>query len=158
MSYSQQAKESYDLDSFADNQRPAATGVGGSPGDSWCDPACDVGADWSHPVPPDSWCQYDGEGPNPWIIYFPNLEDWLLWYTGVILSAALALRSSSQKEDKWPQKEGESGAVALVNALPLSAGCATTATAPAPHVFQQHPLRCQHTRTARRLSPLSHDQ
>lgn len=45
VSYSQQAKENYDLDSFADNQRPAATGVGGSPGDSRRDPACDVGAD-----------------------------------------------------------------------------------------------------------------
>ena len=66
--YSQWAKESYDLNSFADNQRPAASGVGGSPGDSWCDPAHDLGADWSHPMSSDSRCQYDGERPNPWRI------------------------------------------------------------------------------------------
>lgn len=48
----------------------------------------------------------------------------------------------SPTRDQWPKEEGVPGAVAVVNTSPLSVGCAAPCTVP----FQEHPLRCQHTR------------
>ena len=66
-------------------------------------------------------------------------------YTEVILPGSFTVWTHSQQEDRWPQEDGESGAVAALNTCPLSAGCAATPTTPPTPSVLWHLLRCQHT-------------
>ena len=56
-------------------------------------------------------------------------------YTGIILPVAFTVWTSSQREDKWPKEDGESGAVGTMNTCPLSAGSAPLPLLLPPQVF-----------------------
>lgn len=75
-------------------------------------------------------------------------------YAEVILPGSFTVWTFSQQEDKWPQEDGKSGAVAAPEHLPLVCRVHYPATPPTPSVLW-HLLRCQHTGTCLAVNSIS---